>query len=271
MRDRLATLDQGLEAPGQISPAQRRQLAALGYVGDVGAVDPELPRPHPKTQLDAVRQIKSCLRLYQNGRLPEAETACREASRLHPLSLDVWEHLARTRLELGRRGEALTDLQQALELAAGRAPHLAVSAASLLLENRRVDDALALLDRETVLAPDDLGLRLFRARTLVLAGRLEDALSQAEALVAERPDQADAVYLRGAIRMGMQDFQGGEGDLRQALSLAPNHTAALSDLAALKVHQGQTTEATEIYRRLLTLRPGDPAIQQALQRLEAGR
>lgn len=271
MRDRLAALDEALEAPGEVTPAQRRELAALGYVGDVGPVDPEQPRPHPKTQLGAVRQIKSCLRLYQAGQLPEAETACREASRQHPLSLDVWEHLARTRLELGRRGEALDALQRALDLAAGRAPHLAVSAASLLLEGRRVEDALALLERETVLAPEDLGLRLYLARTLVLVGRLGEALNQAEELVMERPDQADAVYLRGAIRMGMQDFEAGEDDLRRALTLAPDHTAALSDLAALKAHQGRVDEAAGIYRRLLALRPGDPAVQQALQRLESGR
>lgn len=269
MRDQLAALDEELEAPGQVTPAQRRQLAALGYVGDVGPVDPEQPRPHPKTQMGAVRQIKSCLRLYQAGQLPEAEQACRVASQQHPLSLDVWEHLARARLELGHRGEAMDALQRALELAAGRAPHLAVSAVSLLLERRQVEEALALLERETVLAPGDLGLRLYLARTLVLVGRLDEALARAQELVEERPDHADAVYLRGAIRMGMQDFVTGEADLRRALDLAPDHTAALSDLAALKVHQGRVAEAAEIYRRLLALRPGDPAVLQALQRLES--
>lgn len=272
LRQQLADWVVDPEPPGVISEQERQALAALGYVGDgMQHADGAASRPHPKTRLLTVDDIKACLRHYQAGALAAAVDACSAASAAHPQALDVWEHLARSLLELGRRQEALDALERALNLAQGRAPHLAVAAASVWLEARRPEAALDLLQREIVLAPDEVSLRLYAARTLVLTGQLEVALQQAEELVQRRPDNADAVYLRGAIRMGSQDALGGEADLRRALELAPDHTAALSDLATLMAQQQRRDEARQLYRRLLQLRPGDPAAEDGLRRLEEKR
>lgn len=266
LRDRLAAMAGDAEPPGAISEADRRALAALGYVSGGGNADADGPLPHPRDQLASVAVIRDCLRHYQEGRLGEAATACRQAVDQHPRSLDAWEHLARSLLE-GRRPGAHEALEQSLELAVGRAPHLALAAATLLLEQQRPAESLELLQRERILAPEDLSLRLMEARTLVVTGDVATGLARAQDIVEERPDHADAVYLRGAIRIGGGDLDGAEADLRRALDLAPDHTAALSDLATLLAHRGRRGEAEALFHRLLELRPNDPAAREGLRRL----
>ncbi len=275
LRDHLAERVRDPLPPGSISEQDRQALAALGYVGrqaaesDVDGPGDGAPRAHPKDQLATVQELKTCLRLYQEGKLAAAEASCRRATQLHPQALDAWEHLARALLEQGRRQDALVALERSLLLAEGRASHLAVAAASLLLEARRPAAALELLQREIVMAPDAWSLRLYEARTLASTGQVGLALERAQTLLAERPEDADAIYLRGALRIGTGDLAGAEADLRRALEMAPSHTAALSDLATLLAHGGRHQQAADLYRRLLQLRPGDPAAVEGLRRSSA--
>ena len=274
LRDRVGELARPAEAPAAVGEEERRALAALGYVQTSDAAFAEGPLPDPKTQLASVASLRECLRAYGAGDLSLAEPACRRASEEHPNSLDAWEHLGRTLQERGDRSAALDALGRALDLASGRASHLAVASALLWIESGAPDRALELLDRETVRteaagpgAGSPRALRLLATRTLAQLGRLDEARRRADVLAAEHPDDADALYLRGTVRLGQRDFEGAEVDLRRALELAANHTAALSDLAMLMAHQGRTGEARELFRRVLELRPGDPLASQGLRRL----
>jgi Flp pilus assembly protein TadD len=81
------------------------------------------------------------------------------------------------------------------------------------------------------------------------------------------PDNADAQYVRGIVRMAVNNLEGAEADLRGALDLAPAHTAAMSDLAILLISRGDEVEARQLLERLLELRPGDPVATENLARL----
>ncbi len=247
LRDQLAAYDRRLVAPSAVDAEERAALAALGYVGSA-APDPDGPLPDPKTRLETVEDLKDGLRHYSAGELEPAVAAYRRAVAANPRSLDAWEYLGRSLHELGRVEEALAAFRRALELADGRAGHLAVASALILLNSRRPDAALELLGREIARSPGALELRLLEARGLVLTGRLGDALTSAEAAVRRAPDNADAVYMRGAVRIGLRAFADAETDLRRALELAPDHTAAMSDLAALLQQQGDLSEARRLFR-----------------------
>ncbi len=153
----------------------------------------------------------------------------------------------------------------------GRAGHLAVTSALMLLNSRRPDAALELLRREIGRSPATLELRLLEARALVLTDRLDDALAGAEDAVRRAPDNADAVYMRGAVRIGLRAFADAERDLRRTLELAPQHTAAMSDLATLLQQQGEASEARQLLRRVLELNPGDALAAHNLRNLEQPR
>ncbi len=268
MRRALASYGRTPEAPAPVAEEERRKLAALGYIGSASAGDG--PLPDPKARLPTVRDLKQGLGAYSAGELEAAVAALGRAVAANPRSLDAWEYLGRSQNELGRPRQALAAFERALELADGRAGHLAVSAALLSIQAGRVDDALALLGREIPRSPDAFSLRLLEARTLVLAGRMDQALARADALVREAPENADAVYLRGAVHLGRRDFDRAERDLRRALELAGDHTAAMSDLAALLQHRGDTAAARRLYRRVLERNPGDRQAAESLRRLEAG-
>ncbi len=111
-------------------------------------------------------------------------------------------------------------------------------------------------------------MRLLEARTLLLLGRLDEALAAATDTVGRATANADAVYLRGAVHIARRDFGAAEADLRRALTLAPDHTAAMSDLAALLEHLERYEEARELLEKALKLGPGDQQLREHLRRLE---
>jgi Flp pilus assembly protein TadD len=62
-----------------------------------------------------------------------------------------------------------------------------------------------------------------------------------------------------------------EADFRQALVLAPDHVAAMSDLAVLLIAKGERAEAERLLERVLELRPDDPGAKASLDRLRAAQ
>lgn len=271
LRDLLTKLERDPEAPIEVSAEERRSLAALGYV-DTSVEVGGGPLPDPKSRLATVGDLVDCLRHYGAGEIVAAEAACLRAVVVDPGSLDAWEHLGRSRQELGRGGDALEAYARALGLANGRASHLALASALLWIEAGRGDHALWLLEHEipltaAVIPGSERPLRLLEARTLAQVGRMDEAWSRAMALTEEDPSDADALYLRGAVRIGRGELGEAEEDLSRALDLAPGHTAALSDLATLLVHQGRYGEARDLFEKVLELRPGDPLASEGLRRL----
>lgn len=268
LRSIVATHDQPLAAPAEVGSDERRALEALGYVGTAVA-EPEAALPDPKSRLHTVESLKNGLRHYSAGDFEQAIPEYRQAVAANPRSLDAWEYLGRSLQQLGRVDEALDAFERALDLADGRASHLAVASALTLLNTRRSAEALELLRREIGRSPETLVLRLLEARALVLAGRVDEALASAEDAVRRAPDNADAVYMRGAVQIGRRDLAAGEADLRRALELAPDHTAAMSDLAALLRHRGEREEARSLLAKVLELNPGDAMAARNLRQLEA--
>ena len=269
LRQHLEPFLEPVTAPSPVSAEERRALAALGYVGGVEGVVSG-PLPDPKTRIGSVADLKACVAHFQTGAHRSAVAACERAVEEHPASLDAWEHLGRSAQALGDRRRALAAFVRALDLAEGRAGHLAIASALMLIEARRPEAALVLLDHESPRTPDARPLRLLAARTLVLLGRLEEAERRAVELVEQYPEDADAVYLRGAVRMGRDRFAEAEADLRTALEFAPQHSAALSDLAILLERQGKRSEALDLWRRLMAIRPGDPSARAGIERLSEG-
>ena len=87
-------------------------------------------------------------------------------------------------------------------------------------------------------------------------------------IIGAHPDDADDIYLRGAVRMTLKQLPGAEADFRRALQLRPDHVAALNDLAVLVLSQGHKDEARELLQKVLSLRPGEPMATRNLKGLD---
>jgi choline-sulfatase len=265
MRQALAARVRPPEAPAPVDEATRKALAALGYAGGTGA-EAAGPLPDPKSRLGTLGDLKAGLAAYGAGDFAAAAAALGRATAANPGALDAWDYLARALTELGKPEEALAAYRRAIPLAADPS-YLAQPAAHLAVEAGHPEEGLALLDMALERQPADRRLRLLAAQTLLRLGRADEAFARADELVREDPGDADAVYLRGAVEIGRRHLGPAEADLRRALELAPDHTAAMSDLAVLLATRGEVAEARRLLERILTLRPGDPEIERRLAAL----
>lgn len=217
------------------------------------------------------------------GRHEEAVPYLEAATRLAPGGKEGWQQLGQALAVVGRLEEARAALERFQAIVGNEVPvsvrevqlekDLADPTARELREaltlasDGRTDEALAKVRREERLVPGDPRPPMVESRVLLLADRRDEALAVAETVVATWPESADAVYQRGTVRMAMGDPDGAQADFRRAIELAPDHTAAMSDLAVLLVSLGEREEARALLEQVLALRPGDATAKANLDRL----
>lgn len=144
----------------------------------------------------------------------------------------------------------------------------ALRQAHMRLAAGRSEDALALVRKEQKLNPGDIRPYLVEAQMLLELGRKLPALQVTHLTLQAFPGNADALYYRGVVNMARQELELAEADFRKALAAAPEHTAAMGDLAVLLMSEGRNEEARALWEQILALRPGDPVATQNLARLE---
>jgi len=306
LRGELEGFDRSLEGPAAADAESRQALAALGYIGAVGSVDDEGPLADPKSRLETLADLKAGFR-YQSRKEPERAAAAFERALVdNPQMLDAWESLARALQKLGRREEALAAYKKALEISDG-SPHLAISAASLLFDLRRLDEAeaharLALVsnpsfahgllaqiaferedldgaEREARLALDEKNPRLGPTITLAAVyharGRYDEALEMTRATEETwaRRKQPDPELVRGLfLRRGkiLADL-GQAGDAAAAfqreIELFPDEFGAYSNLAVLHALSGRGPEVGAVLRRMVEANDNDGAYAEAVRTL----
>jgi len=96
---------------------------------------------------------------------------------------------------------------------------------------------------------------------------LEEAMTAAESAVQLAPDIADSYYVRGVVRLDIGLSGPAEEDLRKTIAMAPQHTAAMNDLAVLLMAEGENEEAKLLLEQVLVLQPGDPIAARNLATL----
>lgn len=96
--------------------------------------------------------------------------------------------------------------------------------------------------------------------------RLGEAQACLARWLALEPENAQALYLRGLVREGLQQLPEAGADYRRAVEIDPNHAAARQRLAEFLLHEGQGADAAEQFERLHSTRPDDPAVLFGLAR-----
>lgn len=308
LRQELEGFDRSLADPAAADEETRQALAALGYIGTVGAVADEGPLADPKSRLDTLADLKAGFR-YQSKKEPErAAAAFQRALVDNPQMLDAWESLARALQKLGRREEALAAYKKALEISDG-SPHLAISAASLLFDLRRLDEAeaharLALAtnpsfahgllaqialerddldgaEREARLALDEknprLGPTITLAAVLHARERYDEALEMTRATEAtwaqrKEPDPAliKGLFLRrGKILADLGQASAAAAAFQREIELFPDEVGGYSNLAVLYALSGRGAEVGGVLRRMVEANDSAGAYAEAVQTLRA--
>jgi len=269
LKAQLVRVDAELERPHETEPEIRDALLALGYLGTSAGPSGDDPLPDPKTRIHTLKPLDEGMKAFRLGDSQIAVPLLREAVTENPKLIVGWQFLGLALLQDGRPVEAYQCLDEAFRLSNG-APEMAQSLAAVALEIGRVEEGEAYLRVAIQHKPEDLRLRLVRGRALLELQRPEEALEVAKEVRSQHPSNADAVYLCGTIRMGLGQLEQAEIDLRQAIELAPDHAAAVSDLAVLLMSQGRTQEARTLVQLLLELRPGDEVARQLWDEIGSG-
>ncbi len=219
--------------------------------------------------------------LSQAGRNPEALPFLEYATSVDPSNAEAWEWLSGALMAEGQdeesqraleesqaiRGSGSDDTRLSLGTPANDPTGARLRWAMHLSGNGNREEALQVVRQEEILAPGDPRPILFEARLLSELGRLQEALNVAESAVQLAPDIADSYYMRGVVRLDIGLSGPAEEDLRKTISLAPQHTAAMNDLAVLLMARGDTEEARFLLEQVLILQPEDPVAAKNLEAL----
>lgn len=203
------------------------------------------------------------------GELPLALEAFRRARDLTPppgqsQEARFWEAEALARLKRGDEARVAFDAVLAADAASPFAPDAVYGLASLALEQRRWEPAVARLRELLLVWPDsphvpDATFAL--ARTLVELGHYQEAVPLLERFVARYPRQpraADARYLLGSARLAVGQTSEGVADLRAFA--AANPATELARVARRKIvdtllQSGDRRALAAEYRTLMAAVP----------------
>lgn len=175
--------------------------------------------PDPHLAL-AARELELSKIAANEGRVVEATEHLRRAVELDPTNAKARELLAKL--------EPLADGMRALNDSLARDPFALTAEASVLLDQGRIEEALAKVERVLMLDPTSGFAYTVRAKIRVAKGDLDGALADLSKAIELGPT-ADAYRLRGRVTLGRGDLESALMDLLKAGDLEPGAPGALAD------------------------------------------
>lgn len=145
---------------------------------------------------------------------------------------------------------------------AGNPPELLKRLAIYLAQQRRVDEALGVLD----LKPDDESIKVLRASILANAGRFAEAEALLNGIIQKNPKSPDLKVMMAELWLNAGRFNEALGLCNEALEIDRKHARALACRAAVRVKQSRPDPVAAItdLRLLRDILPNDPNVRVLL-------
>lgn len=260
---------------------------ALSAFRDAVALDATLPGAHRgigrcavdlerfADAIDALRQAVeldasdvAALRLLGTaeralGRATAAAESFERATRVDPKDAETWQQLGASLLEAKRLGPALDALERSLALDASDATSRLVATA--LVEARRFEDAVPVLERVVERAPDDAAWLRELGRAFWELGRGEaaqEALGKAARL---RRTEASYFEEHGQVCLALRDFDTAVESLERARGLDPNDATTVA-LGQAYIGKQRFADAVSVLESVVAREPKLVAAQRAFGR-----
>lgn len=242
---------------GAVQLRQEQYIQAQSLLREVLAGQPEDLR----TRLLLV----TTLRAREEGE--QAVETLAEGIRLHAED-------ARALTALGNAaGEDLNDVIAALDRAAERDPRARrarLALAQALLGQGETDPALAILRQPGAGSVDeDVSRRQLLALASLNSGDTDLALSEAQRLVADHPDNAEARNLLGGVYLAMERRDDARAAFERARELNPDGPQAHYNLGLLAMSAERPRDAIDHFRQSLERAPENADIRLQLARAQA--
>jgi tetratricopeptide (TPR) repeat protein len=130
----------------------------------------------------------------------------------------------------------------------------------LALRDGNPEDAALLLTRALRRQPNHSGMRRNLVRALLVAGRFEQVVIQANAALSTTPDDAELHFARGTALNALGDHARACAAHARALALQPNHAPSWLNMGNASADQDDLVSAEGMYRTAIRL---DPALAEA--------
>ncbi len=241
LRSALRAFDGALDAPPRVDPETRRQLQALGYVGEVSTTD-RGTLADPETQAGVLAAIRDGYRLYAAGDYASAASAFAEIVKENPKVEDAWDYLAMAQLGLGRPDEAIATYREALEQLPG-ASRLSLRLALLLYRAGQLDEAF--VQANLAIPYDAAAAHILLAQIAFHKGDLEDAESEAREAVANDPRRPGSYLVLADVAVARGEPLAGVQLLARALDDGVTDESVHAKLSATYLWMGQVAEAEQ--------------------------
>ena len=130
-----------------------------------------------------------------------------------------------------------------------------VQLAEALADSGNAEGAYREYQRAADLLPDDAAVQTRAATLQFMAGQFEDVRTRAQAVLKKNPKDLDAQLLYANALVGLQDLEGGVKQIEEAIQIDPTHAATYTNLALLKLAQGQRESAEAAFKKAVELDP----------------
>ena len=177
-----------------------------------------------------------------------AATYLNRAVRSMPESAAAWLELTRTQHDLAKWDDCAAAAERTLAIDAGCTEAELMRAVALFALQKH-EDATASIEIVAAKLPEDSGVHLFHARSLMARELFAEALPPARRAAELQPESDDAQYLLGACLKRTGQNEAAEAALQRVLAKTPDRHEALNDLADIYIARGDTQAALSCLRR----------------------
>lgn len=209
--------------------------------------------------------LREAIEHHRQGRLPEAETAYREALATNSSDSDALRGLAAVRRARGDLAECTQLITRAQELAPDQ-PKLLQMLGSVQLESGNLDAARSAYDRALTLDPNFAGAHTALGHIAMMSAdnTLAGQYFRTALRVEEDPQALSGL---GILALNDGDAESALKYLTRAADLSPNDASIAFNLGRGFAARGMAAFAEQAFRNALRLNPGLPHANNALGQL----
>jgi len=220
---------------------------------------------------DDVQVLRSLgsLRLAQ-GDLKAGAELYRRLVALAPDDADARHTLGQIAREGGDRTEAEASFRRAIEAYPAHLGAL-IDLSALLIETRRIDDALPWLDRAAALAMSDVRINERIGATYLEAGKLENALAIFDKALGADPGDAASLKGKGKALLGLKKPMEAAPLLHAAAEALPQDLEIRFTLGNAYGSLGRHADAQAAYEAALAILPDIPEVLVNLASVESAQ
>jgi arylsulfatase A-like enzyme/Flp pilus assembly protein TadD len=270
MAGRLAEFEAGLltreTQKVQLSAAERRALASLGYAGGAGSAPPDgqgTSRPDIKDMLPFDNAVEDAGKMLNEGAVDAGIGRLREIVKQAPSHTQA-------HLDLSNALRQKSEFAQAIDVLHGlvsarpdsRDGHYGLGL--VLLERGSVDAAIQEFSKTAEIDPDFADAHYYLAKAFLATGRVDEAFTHFDQVLDVDPCHVNGLQMRAQLQAQLGRIDAAIADLGRALECAPRSAEVHHNLGQLLAKRGDRDEARRHLVQATELSPRSPEFHLAL-------